>query len=342
MNKLEISWASLWRVVFMIALVIAIYLAGKALLVLFVAIIISAAMDGVVSYLQKKKIPRVVGTIFIFLAVLSVIALILYLIVPVVVFELQNFLENISKVKIPMLGKVNLSGILKTEQYISSVNSFVTMAFSGGTSFLNFATAVFGNLALIATTFVAALYLTINQFGVEKFLRIILPITYEEQAIRIYLQARKKLGYWFQGEIVLMFLVGAMTFFGLWVIGVKYALLIGIVAGLLEILPIIGPIIAGILAFMVALSQSWAVALYSVIVFITVQQLEANILVPLVMKKAVGVSPVIVIISLLAGAEIGGLIGAILAVPITVVLQEIVFDWEKKKMRTGRLQMEDE
>ncbi len=341
-TKLEISWRSLWKIFFMSALVWAIILAHSALIVLFIAIIISSAFDGVVSYLQKRKIPRVLGTIFVFLAVLSVFILTLYAIVPVVVSEFQNFVENFSIVKLPVIGYVDLSGLVGIEQYANNMVNFIIMLFNGGGSFINFATGFIGNLTLIIMTFVISLYLTIDKYGVENFLRTILPIDYEDQVLKIYLRVRKQLGFWFQGEIILILLIGALTFFGLWLLGVKYALLIGVLTALLEIIPVAGPIIAGAVAFVVTLPQSLALALYTLLVFIIIHQIESNILVPLVMKRAVGISPVVVVFALLAGAQIAGLIGAILAVPIAVVFQEIIFDWERKKTRTGRLGMNDE
>lgn len=323
----------------MVVLVLVLFLAREILVVLFVAIIISSALDGTVSFLQRKKIPRILGTIFIFLAALAIFALLLYAIIPTVIYELQNFLKNVSKIELPVFGQFDISKIIDVNKYINSLGGLMNIIFNSGGSFINFATAAFGNLAMIMAVLVISFYLTINKYGVENFLRTILPVVCEEQVVRIYLKVRKKLGLWFQGQIVLMLLVGTMTFFGLWAMGVKYALLIAILAGILEILPVVGPILAGIIAFLTILPQSWVLALYSIIVFLVIQQIENNILVPLIMERAVGVNPVVVIFSLLAGAQIAGFIGAILAVPVAVVFHEIILDWERRKMRAGKLTM---
>jgi len=142
------------------------------------------------------------------------------------------------------------------EKYISDLGSLMNIIFSGSGSFVSFATQVFGNLTMVMVVFVLSLYMTINQYGVENFLRAVLPVTSEEQVVKIYLRVRKKLGLWLQGQIVLMLLVGAMTFFGLWALGVKYALLIAILAGILEIVPIVGPLLSGIVGFLIILPQS--------------------------------------------------------------------------------------
>ena len=321
----------------MAALVSALFLAREALVVLFVAIIISSALDGIVSWLQRKKIPRILGTIFIFLAALAVFALLLYAIVPTIIYELQNFLKNVSNIELPIFGQFDIFKIIDVDKYINNLGSLANIIFSGGGSFINFATAAFGNLTMVVIIFVISLYLTINQYGVESFLRAILPVTHEEHVVKIYLRVRKKLGLWLQGQIVLMLLIGVMTFFGLWALGVKYALLIAILSAILEILPLVGPLLAGAIAFLMIFPQSWVLAFYSIIIFLVVHQIENHILVPLVMKKTVGVSPVVVIFSLLAGAQIAGFVGVILAVPVAVVFQEIILDWERRKARAGKL-----
>ncbi len=153
----------------MAVLVSALFLAREALIVLFVAIIISSALDGIVSWLQRKRIPRILGTIFIFLAALVVFALLLYAIIPTIIYELQNFLKNVSKIELPVFGQFNLSKMVNLDKYINNLGSLVDVIFNSGSSFVGFAVATFGNLTMVVIIFVISLYLTINQYGVEIF-----------------------------------------------------------------------------------------------------------------------------------------------------------------------------
>ncbi len=323
----------------MLLFVIALFLARDALIILFLAIIISSALDGPVSYLQKKKIPRILGTLFIFIGFLLILAVLLYTLVPIAIFELQNLLENIKEIEIPILGNLDPLQFKEISNYLSGLSNLAEVLFSGGVSFLNVAASIFGNLALIIVTLILSFYLVINQAGVEKFLRAVLPIIHEEYVIDIYLRARKKLGLWLQGQILLMFIVGLISFLGLQILGVKYSLVLGILAGLLEIVPIVGPIFIGALAFLVAVSKSLTLGLYVILLFLLIQQAESHFLTPMVMKKTIGISPVIVVVALLAGAQIAGFVGIILAVPAAVVVQEIIYDYERRKMKTQRLEM---
>jgi predicted PurR-regulated permease PerM len=111
-------------------------------------------------------------------------------------------------------------------------------------------------------------------------------------------------------------------------------------AGIFEIVPIAGPIFAGAIAFLIAISDSWVLGIYTILIFILIQQVESHFLVPLVMKKTVGISPIVVVIALLAGSQIAGFTGIVLAVPAAVVFQEVLEDWEKRKMKHQRLEME--
>lgn len=323
----------------MLVFVIGLFLARQALVCLFLAIVFSSALDAPVSWLQRKKIPRVLGTLLIFIAVLILLAFLLYTLIPVAVFELQNLMVNIQKMEIPVFGALDFSQFTQFNDYLANLGNLANVLFSGSASFMSVVAAVFGNLALIVATLIISFYLTINQSGVERFLRTILPITNEEYILGVYYRARKKLGLWLQGQIFLMLIVGVAVSLGLWILGVKYCLVLGILAGLLEIVPYAGPIFSGILAFLMAISESWILGLYVILLFLLIHQIESNLLVPVVMKKTVGISPVVVVVALLAGSQIAGFIGIILAVPVAVILQEVLEDYERRKLRTQRLEM---
>jgi len=135
-----------------------------------------------------------------------------------------------------------------------------------------------------------------------------------------------KTGAWVRGQIVLMFLVGFTTYIGLTILGVEFALPLAVIAGLLELIPTIGPIVSAIPAAIIAFTQGPLLGLGVIALYILIQQLENNILVPKVMEKAVGLSPLITIFSLLVGAALFGILGAVLAVPFAAITYLIVED----------------
>jgi len=340
MTNFEISWATLWRIFLMLVLAAALFLARDALLILFLAIIISSALDGIVSYLQRKKIPRILGTLFVFLTALVILAMLLYTLIPIVIFESKSFLENLKNIEIPVFGSLDISQFGEINKYLGSLEKSANILFSGGTSFINVITTIFGNLIFVLVTLILSFYLTVNQGGVERFLRSVLPLTQEDYIIGIYLRAKNKMGLWLRGQIILMLIVGGATVIGLWILGIKHSLVLGVLAGILEIVPVVGPIFAGSIAFLTVVSKSWTLGFYVIILFLIIQQLENHLLVPLVMKKTIGISPVVVVISILAGSQIAGFIGVVLAVPTAVVIQEVIEDWERRKLKTQRLEVQ--
>lgn len=313
----------------MLVLAVVLILAKEAAIILFLALVISSALDAPVSYLESKKIPRILGTLFIFLAVLIILTLALYTIVPIAFLEFKALLGGLDKLEIPALGDFSASQLL--DRFEKTIGDFAETLLAGGASFLDIVASVFGGVIFVITTLVLSFYLTVSRSGVEDFLRAILPTVHEERVVSIYLRARRKLGLWLQGQIILSLAVGLFTALGLWILGVKYSLLLGVLAGILEVVPFVGPIFSGVLAFIIAATTSLKLGIYVIILFVIIQQLESHLLVPLVMRTRVGLHPVTVVVALLAGAQIAGFIGVILAVPAAVVLQEFIEDWSVRK-----------
>jgi len=126
------------------------------------------------------------------------------------------------------------------------------------------------------------------------------------------------------------------TFIGLWLLGVKYSLFLGIMAGVLELIPYVGPILTGGLAVLIGLGDSASLAVYALILFTVLQQLESHVLIPMVMKYTITLNPVVTMTALLIGGTVFGIPGMILSVPIAVMFQEIVEDWAgTKQARRG-------
>jgi len=178
---------------------------------------------------------------------------------------------------------------------------------------------------------VVSFYLSISRNALDNFLKAILPPQFEVYVHSLWVRAQYKMGRWLQAQILLSFIMALIVGLGLWILGVKYAFLVAVVAGVLEIVPYVGPIVSGGLATLLALSQSPILGLWTLIFFIVAQQLEGHILVPLLIKKLVGLNPVAVILAILVGAKLGGILGILLAVPIAAVIDEFFDDLAKRK-----------
>lgn len=322
-RSIEISWVSLWRVFIFLIFAFTLYLGRQILLGLFAAIIISSGLDFIVDFLEKRKIPRTLAVILIFLGFMLAVAIVIYLIIPFVVADLNAVLISLNKSKLGAWFGPAFN--LKATQSVGAlIDKFTSQIWGGDTSPLDTITALLGSLGLAIAVIVISFYLAISRDGVERFLRAVMPLEYEAQALSIYERSKKKIGSWFRTQIFASFIMGILVWSSLAILGLKHSFIIAIFAAIFELVPFVGPILAGAIAFLFALTTSPVLAVYTLIIFLVLHQFESHIMVPLLTRRSVGLHPVIVIISLLIGIETAGLIGAIIAVPMAAVLQEVL------------------
>lgn len=328
---LDISWRTLWRIVAMMVLVAVVYAGRDVILGFCLAVVIAAALDGPVTWLQKKRIPRIIGALTIFLILFIIFAALMYAIVPLALSEFTILFNQAKDFSGTVFGIFNASQVINaiTERFSTLADALI----SGNISLLNIASFLLGGIFLTIAVIVLSFYLTVGQDGVERFILGVVPPLYEDYALDLYFRVRHKIGRWLKGQLILSVIVSIIVFIGLWLLDVEYALLLAIIAGLLEIIPFVGPIFSGGLAVLLALSSSLTVALYTLALFVIVQQTENHLLVPAVMRYTTSLNPAIVIISLLLGSAVFGFVGLILAVPVTVLLHEISEDWTAKKQK---------
>lgn len=313
----------------MTLLALTLYYASNVIVMVLFALVISSALYGPVRYLQKKGVPRTLGVIILFLVGVGVFALVLYAIVPVALIQLKFLLNNVGDLHIPALDVLGTPDVLS--QINSNLSGLLDTVFSGGTSILNFISIFLGNVFFIGVSLVLAFYLAISKDGIERFIRAIVPLSAENYALDLYVRTRNKLSRWLGGQIVLSIFIAVLTYIGLSILGIEYALVLAVLAGVLELIPYVGPVAVGIISFLIALPHSLTTALLVVLVFFIIQQLENHLLVPVVMSRAIGVDPIVVAVSILAGAQIAGFAGILLAVPIVILVQELIDDWSMQK-----------
>lgn len=329
MNNVQAVWGVIWKIFFLVIFGWILFLARDVVAAFFLAVVISTAFHPAVTYLEKKRLPRIIGTILIYLIALFIVGLIVYAFVPVALSELSNLLSYASK----YISSV--PGIAETRNIITALNESLTrltdMLFSGNISLIDIASRLLGGLFFVAAIFVLSFYLTLGREGVEKFLIAILPSAYEEIAVRLYGRVSRKIGKWLTGQLFISLVIGLATFIGLWLLGVRYSFLLGLLAGVLELIPYVGPIFVGSLSVLIGLGDSFTLGAYTFVFFVALQQLENHLLVPVVTRYTTALNPIVVLMSLLIGGKAFGIIGVILAVPAAVTFQEILSDWAEVK-----------
>lgn len=322
-KELTISWGTLWKVLLMVAFVAIAYVSRSVLLAALLAIIVSAALDPFVTYLERKRIPRIIGTLAIYIIAVFIIALIMYIVVPIFLVQLNSFIVNSQETVGSLVSATGINTSI-FDTITGAINQFTANLLGGKTSLVGILSQLLGGVLLTMIVFVISFYLTIARDGVERFFMTVLPLKHQPKVLGIYERVRHKISFWFAGQLFLSLVVGVAVFIGLEILGVKYAFIIAILAGILELVPYVGPIFSGSLATLVALTQSTSLGIYTLILFVVILQTENHALVPLVNRYTTNLNPVVVILALLIGGEAFGIIGAIISVPVAVLFQEIL------------------
>ncbi|MBU6500728.1 MAG: AI-2E family transporter [Patescibacteria group bacterium] len=328
-KSFNVSWETLWKITTFAVLIAILYQGRQILLGLFLAIIISSGLETIVDFLEKRGVPRTLGVILIFLLSLVIIIFVIYALVPLVIVDLNTAFSGLDRSN-PFLGSLINIGASQ-ESLGVALNKISSGLFSGNISPFGFLSQTVGSVGLAVAVLVSSFYLSLSRDGVERFIKTVLPATYEKMALKIYERSRRKIGAWFQTQILLSVIMGFLVWGALALLGVKHAFLLGILAGFFEIVPFVGPILAGAISVLVALSVSFSLAIYTLITFLALQQFESNALVPILMRRTVGLHPVIVIVAILIGTEVGGFLGLLIAVPAAAVFEEAIGEWSGKK-----------
>ncbi|MFZ5982119.1 MAG: AI-2E family transporter [Patescibacteria group bacterium] len=336
MRPIDISTSSIIRIFLIILGIYFLYLIRDVLALLFISIVLVSAIDPAVDWLHRKKIPRSFGVLLIYLVLFFLVGILIYFLIPPIQAQFSDFSSNFptyaEKLNAPF---ENVKNAFETSHIEFSSERFSQRL---GESISDFSGSIFSRTFGIFSGFVfliAILSLTFYMAAVEdgfgKFLRMVLPVKHQEYALSLMERIKQKIGKWMQGQLVLMFLVFLLDYVGLSLIGVPYALVLAIFAGIMEIIPYVGPIISAIPGIFLGFMISPWVGFLTLLMYVLVQQFENHIITPQVMKKAVGLNPIVVILALFIGAKIGGALGAILAIPAATAINVFVGDILKKE-----------
>jgi predicted PurR-regulated permease PerM len=319
-HKIEISSKTIIFTVGFILLLAIIWLIKDLIFSLFIAFIIAGALKPSVSFLERFKIPRAIASFIIYFLFISIIYGIFALIIPPLLSEMIFLFKNLPEIIKSILPKSNL--IINFDFLTQNVPGIANQT-------LNFVRSIFSNIIFVTSTLFFGFY-----FLLEKNIeRTLLGNFFEEIEIKrvelISQRAQKRMSSWFWGEVILMIVVGTLTYVGLNIIGMKYTLALSVLAGLLEVIPSLGPITSSIPAILIGLSYSPVIGLYCVVLYIVVQQLENNLIVPIIMKKVTGLHPIITLIAMVIGGKLAGVMGVLLAVPTTMFIETILIESQK-------------
>jgi predicted PurR-regulated permease PerM len=312
-TKIEISHRTIIFILVILAAIWFVLQVRDILFLLFISFILMAALRPLVDRLEKMHLPRIISILLLYGIVFGGFGALIASIVPAVAVQSARLFDQLPD----FLDRIYPGVALNMQSLIGQIAPV-------GENVLRVTLGIFSNILTMLMVLTFTFYFLLERRHLKDFLDGLLGEHVGDTFFAILLRVEKRLGAWLLGELFLMFVIGLLVYIGLFSLRIEYALPLAIIAGMLEIVPTIGPIISAFPGVLVAFSHSPVLALSVVALYIIVQQIENNFIVPMVMKKSVGLQPILTILALMIGGRFAGVVGAILAVPILVTVQEII------------------
>jgi len=352
-TTLHISSGSIFRAVLIVGLCAMAWFLRDILLVLLASVVFASAIEPITKWFIKHKVPRIPAIILIYTILASLFGLVFYFLVPAVWADF-----NLLSQQLPKTLQLELwNPLQETSTDSETVGEALSGAFpsSPAGEVLDFAqgtlgtadvlqtlSVVFGGVLSFILIIVLSFYFAAQEKGIEMFLKLVSPKRKQDYVVDLWRRSQEKIGQWFQGQIVLAVLMGVLVYLVLALLGVQNALFLALVAMIMEVIPIFGPILAAVPAVFIAFSNGFSNALFSatpgfeaalvmVAVYFVMQQLENHLIYPQIVNKVVGVPSMVSILALIIGAKTAGFLGIVLAVPVAAVLVEYLQDVAKTK-----------
>jgi predicted PurR-regulated permease PerM len=313
-RKVEISYKTIVFTVFFLLSLGLVYLLKELLLELFVALLLMVILDPLVVILSKYKVPRGISVLLTYVFVIALLVGVVSSIVPAVVEQTTGFFNTFPN----YLSKIGATSFISSDILTGFVNNNVS---SAPNAIFELTFSVVNNVVGILTVLVFAFYMLMSREKLNGQLGSFFGEAKQKELGELIDTLEKKMGGWARGELILMLTVGATTYIGLSLLGIPYALPLAIFAGLFELIPFLGPIISAIPSVLIGFGISPVMGIGAAALAFLIQQMENYVLVPKVMEKSAGVSPLMTLIALAIGARLAGVVGAIISVPVLITLQ---------------------
>ena len=328
-----ISWGAIFKILAAVVCLYILYLI-KDLIVWFIfALVIGILFNFIIDFLEKKRIPRIAATVILYFGVFAAISFFIYKTAPLFLSEIQEFTQNLPQYLqriSPFFERLGVGAFRTTDDLTRTLQERLGIA---GQNIFNALFAIFGGVFSTLLVIFLAFFISLEKNFGERILGVLAPRRYKNYFLALWGRAKQKVSGWFIARVIGALFVGGLTYLILRILNVEYAFLLSLMAGILDFVPIVGPLIAGVaIAFIVALTSLFQAG-FVLIAFFIIQLLENNLLFPLLFKKLTGLPPVLVLVAFAIGATLWGVIGAILAIPLAGVFFEVLKDYLAKRKK---------
>lgn len=336
---MNITTASWIRGVLVVAAALLLFYVRDLILVIIASIVIASAIEPAAAWAKNRGFPRLPTILAVYVSSAIILVGLFYFLFLPLLGEISSFVRSFPDYSNTLATATSspISSIFGSVSQTFSAQDIVEQVNSLGASLskgvFSSVSLIFGGVFSFILIIVLSFYLAVQEDGVGNFLRVVIPWEKEKYVIHLWNRSKKKIGLWMQGQLLLGVIIMVLVYLGLLLIGVKHALLLAVAAGVLEIIPIFGPILASIPAILLAyVGAGMTQALVVAGLFLVVQQFENQLIYPLVVKKVVGVPPMISILALIIGGQLAGFMGILISVPLAAILMELFSDMEQRKI----------
>ena len=351
-QTIHISAGTIFKTILIVLCFVVMFILKNLVIVVLMSVVIASAIEPAVQWLTRRRIPRLISVILTYVMLAACLVGVVYFLLLPLLSESSDLLKNFPA----YFNAETISNTISHSQFLSSqsivsnlqdsinfdsvINQINTVIAGLSSNTFSTVSTVFGGILSFVLMIVLSFYLTVEDDGIGKFLKIVTPLKHEKYAINLWKRSQRKIGLWMQGQIILAVIIGMLVYLGLLLLNVPNPLLLAFLAGVFEIIPLFGPILSSIPAIAIGFSTGgFSSALLIAGLYLIVHQFENQLIYPLVVKKVVGVPPIVSIIALVAGFELAGFLGLVLSVPIAAVAIEFFEDLERDKIeRIERMQ----
>ncbi len=330
--KFDISWSTIAKIALGVFAIWFLYAIREIAVLFFIVLVIVAALGPLVDRMSKY-IPRVLALILLTLFFLGLLTAVGFLIIPPIVNQISQLAINLPVIITkfgPFYTNIQQS-ISSYQESLFNVSSQIGRVTSG---IYSTTIGFFSGIVAIFTILVLSFYMLLERDSIHGFFHSIVPDEHKDRVIEVIRKISFKMGSWLRGQFMLMSIVGVLDGVALAILGVPYALTLAVWGGLTEVIPYVGPWLGMIPAIIIAYTISPLKAILVLAIYVVIQQMESQFLAPKIMGRAVGLSPVIIILALLIGAKLMGILGVVIAVPAAAAVSVILQEWpELKKLR---------
>ena len=330
---LDVSWETIFKFFIVIICAYLIFALRETLILILFALIISTLFAPIIDFWQQKRVPRVISALFIYIGIFGLLSILIYPIIPPLINEIQDFVRAVPQYFERISPFLKEIGAFKDIEHL--------MIFLGKRLEQILVVPVRTLRVILDTLFVIGLsfFISLEKKPVQKIIKIIFPKKYEEYVLSLWIRCQKDITSWFWVRILSCLFVGIATLIALLLFDIRYPFALALMAGISNFIAFLGPMIAGIIMFLFIALDSLSKAIFVLIAFILIQQVENNIISPILTKKAIGISPAMVLIALVIGGTFWGIPGAILAIPLFGILSSFISGFLKIKKEQGKIQL---